>query len=715
LNQDQVEEAPPEGSNKHAASGADPAKYPDARFEAFYELCSTLNRVTDLNEVYEAALDAIQKSFGAHRGSVLLFDPDEVLRFKASRNLSENYRRKVEGHSPWSRKTLRPEPIAITSVAKEMTGDLAKTILEEGIQSLAFFPLCGSEQLLGKFMVYFDRPHEFTPVEIQDAETIAGHVAYAIERQIVDQARARLATIVENSDDAIVSKSLEGIITSWNESATRLFGYTAREAIGQSIRLIVPDDRWAEEQTILARLRAGERIDHFETIRRTKGGRSVHVSITVSPIRDSSGRIIGASKNARDIRDLRRSKEMLQSLVRIGSRFGSTLDTATIFQMLLEEATLMVNAMGGYSALADSDGLRTNFQIRQDTVTPFNEMWLGAEEIASSRNIGQSLLDKSLLQRSEVTDLVAVPILDSAGALLGAFQIHNKVDGTAFDDTDRDLLRTVAVSASSAIQNAMAYAQMREAEARLVAADARKNEFLATLAHELRNPLAPIQTSVNLLQLRRESLGDLEIVAGVIDRQVTQMARLIDDLMDVSRITHGRIQIQREQVDLGSVLKGALETAEPVFADHRQKLILDPIPDGITVFGDPIRLTQIFGNLLSNASKYTEAGGEIEVSIVVEADEVTIAFRDSGIGIEPKHLLKIFEMFSQETPALKRSQGGLGLGLWLVGHLVELHHGSIEARSEGLGKGSEFIVTLPLTGKGEGAVETSSAGASQEA
>ncbi len=353
--------------------------------------------------------------------------------------------------------------------------------------------------------------------------------------------QARLAAIVESSDDAIISKALDGEILSWNAGAERMFGYTADEAIGQPVTLIVPPELLETENQLLATLARGERIDHFETQRLAKDGRKLNLSITVSPIRDASGQIIGSSNVGRDI------SERLQ----------------------VEEA-------------------------------------------------------------------------------------------------------------------------LREA-------DRRKDEFLAVLAHELRNPLAPISNSLQLIKLAG---GNQELAAEARDmaeRQVTHMVRLIDDLLDISRITRNVINLQTRPLDVVAAVAEHVEAFRKT-ADEHELSMSTHLPDRpIYVEADPVRFSQIINNLLANACKYTEAGGKITAAIAAAGDEVEIHVTDTGIGVPKDMLEPIFEMFTQVETTGFRGDGGLGIGLALASRLAELHGGSIKARSEGIGKGTEFIVTLPRT------------------
>ncbi|WP_437681765.1 hybrid sensor histidine kinase/response regulator [Sorangium sp. So ce131] len=238
--------------------------------------------------------------------------------------------------------------------------------------------------------------------------------------------------------------------------------------------------------------------------------------------------------------------------------------------------------------------------------------------------------------------------------------------------------------------------ELRRRMEELAAADRRKDEFLATLAHELRNPLAPLRNGLELLRLGASDPAASERARAMMERQVAHMVRLIDDLLDVSRITRGKLRLRRERVELASVVQSAIEASRPLIDASRHALTVDVPPGPIHLDVDPTRLAQVLSNLLTNAAKYTDPGGRIRLSVERQGGEVVIAVRDTGIGIAAEHVPGLFQMFSQVSPALERSQGGLGIGLSLVRGLVELHGGRVAARSDGPGKGSEFSVRLPL-------------------
>ena len=241
-------------------------------------------------------------------------------------------------------------------------------------------------------------------------------------------------------------------------------------------------------------------------------------------------------------------------------------------------------------------------------------------------------------------------------------------------------------------------------EAQLQDANRRKDEFLATLAHELRNPLAPVRNAVHVLRLKGET-PDVQWAASLIDRQVQAMSRLIDDLMDVSRINQGKIELRLQRVELADVLRDAIETAQPLIDECRHVLALNLPAGSLPIRADHDRLAQVFMNLLNNAAKYMDPGGTIHVDVRKLGDQVELSVKDSGIGIAAERLGGVFEMFSQVEAALSRSRGGLGIGLALTRQLVEMQGGSVEPRSAGLGHGSEFIVRLPLLQEGQPEVQ----------
>ncbi len=247
-----------------------------------------------------------------------------------------------------------------------------------------------------------------------------------------------------------------------------------------------------------------------------------------------------------------------------------------------------------------------------------------------------------------------------------------------------------------AIERGRIEKELRHRAEQLAEMDRRKDEFLATLAHELRNPLAPIRNSLHILRMSCGAGSASEHVLEMMERQVSHMVRLVDDLMEVSRITRGKINLRKERVELTAILRSAVETSRPLAEAARHQLAITVPTEPLILEADPVRLSQIIANLLNNAAKYTEEGGRISLTVRREQDQAVISIRDTGVGIPADMLPRIFDMFAQLDRTLKRSQGGLGIGLHLARTLVEMHGGRIEARSDGLGHGSEFIFSLPL-------------------
>jgi two-component system CheB/CheR fusion protein len=485
------------------------------------------------------------------------------------------------------------------------------------------------------------------------------------ERERGIEAQALLASIVATSDDAIVSKTLEGNILSWNAGAERLFGYTAEEVIGKSIMIIIPPERAHEEATILSRLRVGERVEHFETQRLTKDGRLVDIFVTVSPVRDSNGVIIGASKIARDIGEKKRAAEALRV-------------TQEQLQVVTDNMAVAVT--------------RCSRDLRYLWVSPGSAAWYGRP---TSEIVGKSIREilgtaafetihpyiDRVLSGERVEFEIQIPYEHMATRWVKAVYVPTH-DNEGLTDG------WVAVLVDTTSHHSLEEA-LREA-------DRRKDEFLAMLAHELRNPLAPIRNSLHILRLLIRNDPTADSAGEMMERQVGHMVRLVDDLMEVSRITRGSIELRKERLEVAAIVRSAVETSRPVIDDARHQLVI-AVPSGpLTLEGDPVRLTQVIANLLNNAAKYMEAGGRIWLTIRREGGSVLISVKDTGVGIPADSLSSIFEPFVQGARTTQHAPGGLGIGLTLVKRLVEMHGGSVEARSDGAGRGSEFVVRLPL-------------------
>jgi PAS domain S-box-containing protein len=383
------------------------------------------------------------------------------------------------------------------------------------------------------------------------------HLSLAERASITE---AYLSAIVQFSDDAIIGKTLDGIILSWNPGAERLYQYTAQEVIGEHISVITPPEHPDELRDIMRRLRAGERIEHFETERVRKDGTRLHVSVTISPVRDATGKIIGASAIARDVSERRRLEE-------------------EHIRLLEEERRI-------HAATA---------QARQE-----------AEEASRA-----------------------------------------------------------------------------------------KDEFLAMVSHEFRSPLNAVTGWLHVLRSKRADPAHVERALDAIQRNTRLLTKIVDDLLDVSRFIAGRISLELAPVEVSPLIETVLNEMEPIASEKRVSVESYVDARAGPVLADPGRLQQIVGNVLTNAIKFTPAGGRVEVHVQNDAQDVVIVFSDTGQGISPEFLPHVFEAFRQADPVASRVHGGLGLGLAIVHHLVTLHRGTVTVESAGIGQGCCVTVRLP--------------------
>jgi PAS domain S-box-containing protein len=531
-----------------------------------------------------------------------------------------------------------------------------------------------------------------------------------------DLAHRHLSKIVDSSDDAIVSKDLNGTILSWNNAAERMFGYTAAEAIGQSIRMIIPADRQAEEDYVLGQIRSGRPVRHYETLRRHKDGSMVEISLTVSPIHDDEGNVIGASKIARDIgerarlmQEIREQAAITARLSEAGTVVASSLDQGAIVQRVTDLGTELTEAQFGaffynvtdatsgesYMLYTLSGAPRSAFESfpHPRATAIFAPTFRGEgpvrlDDVTADPRYGRNAPYKGMPPgHLPVRSYLAVPVKAPGEYVLGGLFFGHSRPGV-FTAHHEQLAIGIAAWASVALENARLYREAREA-------DRLKDDFLAVLSHELRTPLNAIVGYSRLLRggvLEGEkSQRGLEIL----ERNATALTQIVDDVLDVSRIVSGRIRLDVQAVDLSAVVENAIGTVRPALDAKgiRLQLIVDPRIGPVS--GDPDRLQQVVWNLLSNAAKFTPKAGRVQVRLERVNSHIEIAVSDTGSGIPRDFLPYVFDRFRQADSGTTRKTGGLGLGLAIVRQLVELHGGSVEAASEGEGMGATFRVRLP--------------------
>ncbi|MDP2322098.1 MAG: PAS domain S-box protein [Acidobacteriota bacterium] len=660
----------------------------------------------------------------------------------------------------------------------------------------------------------------------------------ALESKV--EAQSLLAAIVASSDDAIVSKTLEGRITSWNKGAEQLFGYTATEAIGQSIMLLVPDDHREQELEILERIRRGQRIEQLEVVRVTKSGARRDIAVTISPVHDRHGRVIGASKTARDITArkaaaarLGQSEAAHRLLVDVHDATRGLSDPALVMREIVTRVGLHFSvtrcAFGEIDLESSVIEITRGYTNGVPTVAGrypievFGPLLVGELKVGRTVAITDVFSDPltatpnahQTYAQMRIASVVCVPLL-RRGRLVAVMVV---CDGQprAWTQPEAELIEQVAERALFAVESARAVARLREnhdvlalamqagkmgawshdltldtmwwspelatifglspgdqdyrrarlselvlpedrerlpaaieqalaarqdytvefrfkhaatgewrwMEARgkatygadgrpqmlhglgiditdqkraveaLREADRRKDDFIATLAHELRNPLAPISSGLHILREARHDAAIAAQARAIMERQVAQMVRLVDDLLDVARITTGKVEMRPGSIDLASAINDAVETAMPIITLGGQQLAVTPPAAPIYVNADRTRLAQVFANLLNNSAKYSERGQPIDVSVMREDDWAVVRVRDGGVGIHPEMQPRVFDMFRQADRTGGRSRGGLGLGLFIVKRIVEMHGGSVAVASAGLGQGTEFTVRIP--------------------
>jgi PAS domain S-box-containing protein len=511
---------------------------------------------------------------------------------------------------------------------------------------------------------------------------VAGVVQDITERKQSEAIRTRLADVVASSDDAIISKTLDGVITSWNQGAERIFGYSPDEAIGQPVTLLIPPDHVDEEPEILARLRRGERIEHYETVRRRKDGTILDVSLSVSPVRDVNGAIIGASKIARDVTHQKRADEALQAS---NQRFRLMADSAPALIWMADvtkACTWFNQAWLEFTGRTMEQELGFGWvqNIPPEDLDRFLQTYAASFDARTAFKMEHRLGCHDGSSRWVINN--AVPLFEAAH---GGFSGYI---GSCIDITE---LRQAAGEREHLLQSERAARTEAERLGRL------KDEFLATLSHELRTPLNAILGWATLL--RRIPIGSDDHLKGLetIERNARVQTQIIADLLDMSGIISGKVQLDVQPVDLREVISAALDAVRPS-ADAKNVRLRATLDAKVgRIRGDANRLQQVLWNLLTNAVKFTPAGGRIDVVLERVNSHVEIAVEDSGIGIKPEFLAFVFDRFRQADASITRRHGGLGLGLSIVKHLVELHGGTVRVKSPGDGQGSTFIVALPIS------------------
>jgi PAS domain S-box-containing protein len=488
---------------------------------------------------------------------------------------------------------------------------------------------------------------------------------------------------------------LNGTITSWNRGAERIFGFAAAEVVGRSIRIIIPDERQAEEDEVLARIRRGQSVDHFETIRRRKDGKHISISLTVSPIRGESGEILGASKIARDISEQQHIARRAAFLAEAGGVLTSSLDYESTLKAVANLAVPTIADWCAVDIVREGELERLGVaHVDPAKIDLVRSLLVSYDNPHSLYSVPAVVRTGTPAMIAEITDdmivaaaggdeerlrvvrslgfrsYICVPLIVRAQRL-GALTLVMAESGRNYTDGDLRFAQDVASRAALAVDNARAYDQLQRA-------NQLKDEFLATLSHELRTPLNAILGYSRMIRSGL-AVGEKQAKAiAAVERNATSLTQIVEDVLDVSRIISGKMRLDVQPVELPRAVENAVDTILPAANAKgvRVKVVVDPRAAPIS--GDPERIQQVVWNLVSNAVKFTPRGGQVQVRVErVNSHVEIVVSRQADAGTTRQH-------------------GGLGLGLAIARHLAEMHGGTIHAASGGPGTGATFRVRLPV-------------------
>ena len=568
--------------------------------------------------------------------------------------------------------------------AEEMLGNTPGLLYPEMQEQLLLLDLKLILEGKDYIGVWKGRRKDGTPIWIdikttllRDTRGVAiGFIGFAkdiTERRRVEEASFRLAAIVESSNDAIIGKTKEGIITSWNSAAERIFGYTAEEAVGQPVTLLLPPDREDEFTTFMEQIAHGEEVNHYETTRVRKDGTVIAVSVTFSPIHNSEGQIIGASAIIQDITEqkrleaeVRQSKQQLEVILQNIADGITVQDKRGNIIFTNDAGAKMCGFASAQDMLAlDLESLRTyyldRFEIRDESGQLVSYSMLPAYKALQGERYAEALLQYSNRQTGITfwALVKASPIFDERGQVQFSVNIFSDLTGR-------------------------------------MELEQRKNTFIGMASHELKTPITSLKGFTQLLSRKIEKQdmqGSSKLLASM-ETQITRLTKLIDDLLDVAKIEAGNLEYAEESFELNTLIQDIVETIQQTSSTHTVTI------HGTAqnqVIGDSDRLGQVFINLITNAIKYSPDAKTVDVSITNADDEVVVSVRDYGIGISQEHQSKVFERFYRVYDDKEKIFPGLGMGLHISYEIIKQHNGKIWVESSE-GKGSTFFVSLPIAG-----------------
>jgi PAS domain S-box-containing protein len=585
-------------------------------------------------------------------------------------------------------------------------------------------PLVKSGRLVCMLAVNDARPRAWTPAEIEAVRETAERTWAAVERARAEQAlqaseqraqqqRRLMETVLSHTPDNSYVFAPDGRLQYANRAVLDLVGLPLDKVAGRTLsELGVAADVADQAQRHIRHVVDTGLAISAETTYTNRHGTPRHYEYTLAPVFDGNGQVVQVSGTGRDITARLRREEQARATARRDAYQLRLADALRTLADPIEIQEAAVRVLGEHLAASrcfycevddDENGFvvhraytarGVSFRMDRFQIADFGgfmqrELLAGRSIVLEDgcADVRLNLAQRQLFERMRVGGVLAVPLIKDGRlvSLLGINQTGPRV-WTAEEIAQAE---DTAERTWSAVERARSEQQLRDAARR-------KDEFLALLAHELRNPLAPIRYAIDILAAPDVSPAEVQAAAQMMARQMGQMVRLIDDLLDASRISRGAIELRKHRIELAPAVRQAAEAARALAQGRRQKLSVTLPPPPVWVEADAARIVQVVGNLLNNASKFTGEGGTISVALEQQAGEAVLRIKDDGIGIEPHQQSRIFELFVQADTSLERRQGGLGIGLTLVRSLVEMHGGTVDVYSEGAGRGSEFTVRLPL-------------------
>jgi PAS domain S-box-containing protein len=549
--------------------------------------------------------------------------------------------------------------------------------VKNGLHSAFAYPVAVGDHMLGVIEFFTHRIREADPGLLEMMGTVAGNLGQFIEREAAQEelrrSESELADFFENATIGLHWVGPDGTILRANRAELDMLGYGRGEYVGRKITEFHADDEVICD--ILSRLQAGEKLESYPARLRCKDG-SIKDVLIDSSVLWNQGQFIHTRCFTRDITE-RKSAEA--ALADARSRLDAALEAGAITTWTWDIPTNRLYAEQSLARLFNlapsaADGGSVDRYI--ESIHPEDRPAV----IAALKRSVDSGDDYEADYRIVDADGSVRWVTARGRAVLDAGGRPVSMPGVLVDITERKRLED----------------ELRLRVEQLAEADRRKDEFLATLAHELRNPLAPIRNSLQILKMSRVDETTVQQTRDMMERQVDHLVRLVDDLLDVSRVMRGKIELRKAPIELATIVARAVETVQPLIQAQGHSLKISVPEESLLLDADPVRLAQVLGNLLTNSAKYTESNGQIWVTAHRENDQAVLRVRDNGIGIAPDMLPHVFELFVQADHTSTRAQGGLGIGLTLVNNLVKLHGGSITAHSTGLNEGAEFVIRLPL-------------------